>query len=291
MIDIRISASHEGILLIQSLIFPATVSTGDSPTVLDAARPRTALAPPALLTVSRPTPARRSPRNRVAHSTPGKSTSATNMTTLITSPELPSHTHMQQPAHVRSQSVVSQQESVASQASTTVKVSSVDPKAAARAAAILKIHHHYIHDGFWPAGVNPVSRAASGSSEEGERALDDLLRQAEREVSMQLQEGSPNSQQYLDSSQECPSASVSSSTTAHAEEHRERSVSASRHIPDHTQSRAWTRFDWRALEQCFIDELRRKRMTRESVDPAEVVRLYLDNEQMETGQCVGEWDP
>lgn len=184
---------------------------------------------------------------------------------------------------------MSRQESVTSQASTVVQVSSADPMAAARAAAILKVHHHYIQEGTWPAGVNPLSRAASGSSEEGERALDDLLKQAEREVSAALQEQSTVLQAGVESSQDESSLEVAMSI--YPEEQRERSMSASRHFIDQSKLEVWTRHDWRALEQCFIDELRRKRSSRDPVEPAEVVRLYLESEQLKPEQCTGEWKP
>lgn len=185
--------------------------------------------------------------------------------------------------------MVSRQESVTSQASTVVQVSSADPMAAARAAAILKVHHHYIQEGVWPAGVNPLSRAASGSSEEGERALDDLLKQAEREVSVAVQETSTAVHTHDEAS--CEESSMEVSVTDYDQERRERSISASRHFIDQSKLHQWTRHDWRALEQCFIDELRRKRGSREQVEPAEVVKLYLESEQLKPEQCIGQWRP
>jgi hypothetical protein len=235
----------------------------------------------------RPGPARNAPpSNGKRKSNDDVTTERTEATTtgeLFTEPEnTPTEP---QAKRARSRSVQSRAESVNSQASTVVQVSSADPLAAARAAAILKVHHQYIQDGLWSAAINPLARAASGSSEEGERALDDLLKQAEREVSAHLQSQSNDSHQSLSQT------SLLGHVTMYGEELRERSMSASRHFVDQRKLDIWTRHDWRALEQCFIDELRRKRSSREGVEPAEVVRLYLESEQLRPDQCTGEWEP
>lgn len=244
---------------------------------------------PPLANIARPSPAR-SKRSSHAHptpsilmTTPDVSIAGASETARVDSVEAPSRGS-------RSRSVVSRQESATSQASTMVQVSSADPVAAARAAAILKVHHHYVQEGTWPAGVNPMARAASGSSEEGERALDDLLKQAEREVSTSVQETSQSSRRApVDSSQD--ELSVNVTMASHDDSRRERSISASRHVLDQSKLDVWTRHDWRALEQCFIDELRRKRSSREQVEPAEVVRLYLESEQLRPEHCVGQRRP
>lgn len=259
--------------------------------VLDEARPRTSLVVPPLSASARPSPARslRSSAVKALNQDAGDVLAETLAPPPV-SVSAASDSEEDGPSRQgRSQSVVSRQGSVLSQASTVVQVSSADPLAAARAAAILKVHHHYIQEGTWPAGVNPLSRAASGSSEEGERALDDLLKQAEREVSAALQEQSPAVQVNVESSLEESSMEVG--LTTYQEEQRERSMSASRHFIDPSKLSVWGRHDWRALEQCFIDELRRKRNSRDPVDPTEVVRLYLESEQLKPEQCVGEWKP
>lgn len=260
----------------------------DTSAILDEARPRTPLVVPPLASTGRPISARaaRASAYRAAHvlSLQKPAVARTSIPPASDSEEV----HSRQ---TRSQSVVSRTESVTSQASTMVQVSSTDPMAAARAAAILKVHHRYIQEGTWPLGANPLARAASGSSEEGERALDDLLKQAEREVSEALQEPPSALAAHMEMVQEHSSVEVGSMSHDHAEDRRERSMSASRHFVDQSRLDVWTRQEWRALEQCFIDELRRKRNSREHVEPAEVVRLYLESEQLKPEQCFGEWDP
>jgi hypothetical protein len=157
-----------------------------------------------------------------------------------------------------------------------VQVSSNDPKAAARAAAILKIHHKYIQEGSWPAR-SPDFAEQSGNSPEGERVLDELLKEAELEVSMYTEDFETTSQ--LDISVESEEAKPNQSLLPG------RSLKHGSH-----RLAVWTRHDWRNLEQCFIDERRRTKLAKIEFDANEVVRIFLENEQLRLENCVGEWD-
>ena len=226
--------------------------------VLDNARPRSALVAPPLISSARPFPARVSNRH----------------------PKVPALVSDQSPQpRSRSQSLQSRQESVASNASTVVQVSSNDPKAAARATAILKIHHHYIQGGCWP-DIQPDSVVHHVNGQDGEWVLDELLREAELEVSMSVgmngETGLSDTTVEIESIQD-PHISMSARRNERMEKPR--------------RLAAWTRHDWRALEQCFIDERRRTKNLGEELSTLDVVQLYLDSEQLGEEDCDGEWNP
>lgn len=68
-------------------------------------------------------------------------------------------------------------------------------------------------------------------------------------------------------------------------------LSVRRFVREHPSVRlhSWSRHDWRTLEQCFIDERRRTARTREPFEVKEVVRLYLEAEELSEADCALEW--
>lgn len=169
-----------------------------------------------------------------------------------------------------------------------VQVSSSDPKAAARAAAILKVYHKYIENGS-ESQSSPARHASASDSQQsmntnGNRILDELLAEAEAEVSI-----------HVARKEEMLEGSSFDTTALNAEvDRRERSVStlSARRTPKSAisaRSARWTKDDWRQLEQCFVDERRRTRELGVDIDPARVVNLFLDSEQISQSDCTGEW--
>ena len=162
---------------------------------------------------------------------------------------------------------------------------------AARAAAILKVHHHYVRDG--PNGLENGGNAPL-AAKDGDAVLDELLKEAEMEISMRNSPALPAPK----AEEMSPSQTANVTINGH---HRELSfannsqwtgnLSVKRVIRAHPATRlgVWTRKDWRALEQCFIDERRRTVQTRRKLRVADVVQIYLDSEGISIAECVGEW--
>jgi hypothetical protein len=157
---------------------------------------------------------------------------------------------------------------------------------AARAAAILKVHHRYIHDGAVPEGAS----VAAASAQDGEAVLDELLKEAEMEISMRNATPAPKVEEGS------PSRMADTTVVTHQHSFANTSqwtgnLSARRVVRQHPVTRlgVWTRKDWRALEQCFIDERRRTVQTRRKLRVVDVVQTYLDSEDMVPAQCIGEW--
>lgn len=247
--------------------------------VLNEARPRSDLVAPPIGSSKRPAPARRGSRVvkivtvRPPEDVDSQAGGLADQDSDSSSSSVPEIRN-------RSHSVLSRQSSAVSNTSNVVQVSSADPMAAARAAAILKVHHQYIQDGHWPAGISPSPPiAARSASEDGERVLDELLREAELEVST------------MRAAEQSAVGEISAEVSTDVEESKLGNISAARVIRQPpSRLGIWTKHDWRELEQCFIDERRRTNRLREELDPKEVVKLYLESQQMTAEDCVGEWD-
>lgn len=159
-----------------------------------------------------------------------------------------------------------------------VQVSSSDAGAAARAALILHTQHKYVRGSSHPIDEPHIAQDPNAA----DRLLDELLREAEHDVTAQ---SGARLVTKTDSSVRFPRIE------------RERTLS-----PEKTMVRrvdrtdlsvrvtgAWTRREWRSLEQCFIDEHRRLGNKEHLVEIAEVIRLFLENEGVRVNNCVGDW--
>lgn len=249
--------------------------------MLDEFRPRSDLIAPTLLNRSRPAPARaRLARSKIPVARSTKPVAPVQIATQAptSSPPAPQISR-----------ALSKQPSVASSStgSGIVQVSSVDALAAARAAAILKVHHLYVHDGPAPP---PLSRSAS-QAKDGETVLDELLKEAEMEVSMRngivtkVEETSPSRVLENVRRRHLSDHSLGNASQSHAN----RSARRVTREPPASRLGVWTRKDWRALEQCFIDERRRTGQHGTRLRGEDVIQLYLESEGIAVEQCVGEW--
>ncbi|GAA5935821.1 hypothetical protein JCM3775_007339 [Rhodotorula graminis] len=176
-----------------------------------------------------------------------------------------------------------------------IEITSTDPRAAARAAAILKVHHKYVEQGFTAvdaarAAASAFDAAAAAADEDGdsedEEELRTLLLDAEDELRDQAPAGA-------------------------------RSPSVSTAAPSRTATAAgagarWTSHEWRKLEQALVELGRRQRratsaaslvgarsMRSESIamasvvgdecEPETVVEAFLRSVGATREECVGEW--
>jgi hypothetical protein len=175
-----------------------------------------------------------------------------------------------------------------------VEVSSLDPRAAARAAAILKMNHAYIESGVLPDGTPaPVSRSRRGSvasrystpgrgtersrffdSEEVSRTIskNELLHEAELDIANSSMHY-PRSVSRLPSRTESPALAIPGGWTRtpkrkHRESfEREHNVDIEHEAAEASfTERAWTVSDWRHLEKVYRAE-HAKYLTERNVVP------------------------
>lgn len=182
-----------------------------------------------------------------------------------------------------------------------IEVSSTDARAAARAAAILKVYHKYVEQGIESVGSDKgdaiQERGAEEDDEEEEEELRTLLLDAEDEVRDQIPRG------------ESPAAVAATTAqpveTAAAPPRSERASTAGL---SSVVGERWTSQEWRRLEQTLVELGRRQRrstsvasvsMTSESIAAAsvvgedveteDVVEAFLRKWGVSRDECVGDW--
>jgi len=175
-----------------------------------------------------------------------------------------------------------------------IEITSTDPRAAARAAAILKVHHKYVEQGFTAvdaarAAASAFDAAEAAGEQDGDSEDDEELRTLLLDAEDELRDQAP---------------------------HAARSASASTVAPSMTSAAVagvrWTSHEWRKLEQALVELGRRQRratsaassmgarsMRSESIamasvigdecEPEAVVEAFLRSVGVTREQCVGEW--
>ncbi|BGP02443.1 hypothetical protein NBRC10513v2_006088 [Rhodotorula toruloides] len=182
-----------------------------------------------------------------------------------------------------------------------IEVSSTDARAAARAAAILKIYHKYVEQGIESVptekGDASQEQGALEEDEEDEEELRTLLLDAEDEVREQIPLGK--------SPAVAASATAQPVETVAAPARSERDSTAGL---SSVVGERWTSQEWRRLEQTLVELGRRQRrgtsvvsvsMTSESIAAAsvigedveteDVVEAFLRKWGVSRDECVGEW--
>ncbi|GAA5896771.1 hypothetical protein JCM8208_007083 [Rhodotorula glutinis] len=178
-----------------------------------------------------------------------------------------------------------------------IEITSTDPRAAARAAAILKVHHKYVEQGFTAVDAARAAASAFDAAEaladeagdsEDEEELRTLLLDAEDE----LRDQAPHAHRSTSvSTAAAPSTTATAAAAAGAR---------------------WTSHEWRKLEQALVELGRRQRratsaassmgarsMRSESIamasvvgdecDPETVVKTFLRSVGATRDECVGDW--
>ncbi|CDR40314.1 hypothetical protein NBRC10512_007637 [Rhodotorula toruloides] len=182
-----------------------------------------------------------------------------------------------------------------------IEVSSTDARAAARAAAILKVHHKYVEQGIESVptekGDASEEQRAEEEDEEEEEELRTLLLDAEDEVRDQNPRG--KSPAVATSTDAQPVKDIA--TPARSERDSTAGLSS-------VVGERWTSQEWRRLEQTLVELGRRQRrgtsvasvsMTSESIAAAsvvgedveteDVVEAFLRKWGVSRDECVGEW--
>lgn len=178
-----------------------------------------------------------------------------------------------------------------------IEISSTDPLAAARAAAILKVYHDYVqpaHEegreiGDVPetllrqagirrsalrrGGRRPSEDESDEEEQHGDQDVTLLLRRAEEEVRRHAA-ATPRAVTGADT----PLPSTSISKTA-------------RRIPtrDSSFSSSWTTAEWRRLETALVDEGRVARNTGRELVVEKVIARFVESEGLNAEACVDEW--
>ncbi|KAM0791631.1 hypothetical protein ACM66B_006069 [Microbotryomycetes sp. NB124-2] len=145
-----------------------------------------------------------------------------------------------------------------------VSVSSTDPKAAARAAAILKVYHDYVDQGLEvPESVlrdvgirrSAVKGRYVGRAEAGreliQEAVEDLIAS--------------------------PRGLVVAIAAADEVEQQQQQQQQQQQEDSATRDGAWSTKDWRRLESVLVDEAKRSRSRSVDVDPSAVVKRFLED--------------
>lgn len=182
-----------------------------------------------------------------------------------------------------------------------VEVSSLDAAAAARAAAILKVHHHYIHEGSvaleseaTASALYPALPTAGESSANRSASLAELLDDAEEGLRIAAQRARPPSAAGSPQTPRPPGAFTPASArapriTAHA-------------LRPQAQAGRWTREAWAHLDQhlhAYIrEQVAQQPVAGErssaaaaalDVDATEVIMRFLDAEGLEPEDLSGAW--
>lgn len=175
-------------------------------------------------------------------------------------------TTMHRKAHSQSRSMDLTRNTSANHSKTksesVIEIRSSDPRAAARVAAILKVHHDFVPQ---EAG-NTVSRKGKQRAESP--MLDGLLREAEASVISEVDE-----------------MSLSRMRRSHSPH-----VSTLQHLPSKAQSDQWTKSDWRRLEMVLRDAQRTAyEDATEEPSAAQVVNEYIEAEGVNRNDLIGHW--
>ncbi|GAA5843553.1 hypothetical protein JCM9279_000790 [Rhodotorula babjevae] len=176
-----------------------------------------------------------------------------------------------------------------------IEITSTDPRAAARAAAILKVHHKYVEQGFTAvdaarAAASAFDAADAAGEQDGDSEDDEELRTLLLDAEEELRDQAPHATRSASISTAAPSTTT---TVAGAGAH-------------------WTSHEWRKLEQALVELGRRQRratsaasssaarsMRSESIamasvvgdecEPEQVVEAFLRSVGRTREDCVGEW--
>lgn len=255
--------------------------SADTSAALDEARPRTNLVAPEILGHSRPAPARsRIPRRRESVAHRAQSVALEGIASIE---PMPATSRLVAPT---SQAMSNQPSTGGSSASSgVVQVSSMDPAAAARAAALLKGHHRYVH-----GDTRQLDDTALTSAKDGDTILDELLK---IEMENSLRNG-PTAAASMS-----PVRTINGTSKRHRRDQSLANTSArtvnlsARRVPKDQLAKPlgrWQVSDWRSLEQCFIDERRRATQKGRRMRNADVIQAYLESRDILAAHCKGEWD-
>ncbi|SCZ88432.1 BZ3500_MvSof-1268-A1-R1_Chr2-1g04407 [Microbotryum saponariae] len=144
-----------------------------------------------------------------------------------------------------------------------VEITSPDPQAAARAAAILKVYHSYVEQGI-SVQLPPIE----GPPIVDENDVRRLLNRAEGEVLRTVKKVST-----------VPSMDLRRKTlSVRATSEGGRSTTES-----------WTSVEWRALEKALVEHERETRQTGEPVNFRTVIMKFLDRVHVHETELVGDW--
>ena len=157
-----------------------------------------------------------------------------------------------------------------------IEIRSSDPRAAARVAAILKVHHDFVPDETGKLVHRKTRQRAESPMLEG------LLREAEASV---LLEG--------DDISASRSRRSHSPHVPHQHHHvRHHSASAPLALPERSErdDNSWTKADWRRLESTLKDAQRRA-YEEEEDEPSvyAVVREFMEDENLAEADLKGHW--
>jgi hypothetical protein len=153
-----------------------------------------------------------------------------------------------------------------SEAHSLVEITSSDPAVAARAAAILKVHHSYI--------------------EKGQRGQSVGL---DQERFLEEEERSRHSG-FIDVTNS-PAGAQSCPSNTPIERHPVSSLADAMPSMGEAPSRSlnvWTKTDWRRLERALVD-LKRELRQRGAIDAEAVVELFVEREGVDISRLRGEW--
>ncbi|GAA5961469.1 hypothetical protein JCM21900_004018 [Sporobolomyces salmonicolor] len=172
-----------------------------------------------------------------------------------------------------------------------IEISSTDARAAARAAAILKVYHKYVEQGVWGEGEGKGKGKEvlrhEGRQEEDEgddEELRTLLLDAEDEVREMIPRARSTPSPTTSQRAEAPSTSA-----AHG---RSRTVSVeSTSALSSAVGERWTSQEWRGLEQVLVELTKRKRKEGGGeVEGEEVVEVFLQKRTVQREECRGDWE-
>ncbi|GAA5912337.1 hypothetical protein JCM5296_006839 [Sporobolomyces johnsonii] len=194
-----------------------------------------------------------------------------------------------------------------------IEISSTDARAAARAAAILKVYHKYVEQGISSEGKGKgkeVVRHADRQEEDEEDGDDDeeelrtLLLDAEDEVRETIPRA--RSVSFVDEADGASSArhvaeeqTPSPTTSQRAEapsisstQGRSRTVSVeSTSARSSVVGERWTSREWRGLEQTLVELTKRKRKEGGGeVEGEEVIEVFLEKWDVQREECRGDWE-
>lgn len=176
-----------------------------------------------------------------------------------------------------------------------IEVSSLDPHAAARAAAILRVHHHYIQEGY--LAQEPVKRAGDAlypplPDTSASASLPALLHAAEAAQAAERRAATPAP----------PTPWLPGAFTPRSERRARVPVVTAYALRPQAQSGKWSEHAWAQLDRQFraqvqqlvdaspeSDSVAARRAAALNVDPAEVLIQFLEAEGLEPDDLQGEW--
>ncbi|GAA5857728.1 hypothetical protein JCM1840_000886 [Sporobolomyces johnsonii] len=167
-----------------------------------------------------------------------------------------------------------------------IEIFSTDARAAARAAAILKVHHKYVEQGIESEGKGKGKEVVrhedrqeeDEEDEDDEEELRTLLLDAEDEVRETIPRARSRAEAPSTSSAQGRSRTVSVEST---------STSARFSVV----GERWTSREWRGLEQTLVELTKRKRKEGGGeVEGEEVVEVFLEKWGVQREECRGDWE-